>query len=490
MAGFSSATSPPPLPLPQSAALQEFAGELLALAGPLDPSAIAFDPASAFSSAAPSPGAAAAVASGSGSSGGRTQGGGTQTPAPTQGGRSGRPGRRSQGSPGGRGGGGSGSGGTWAAALALLADYLVDESVEVIRTAQYTLRLLLSTPEGQEALQQLDPALRPYLEAFRHGPGEPGAHKVAAGAAAQAAQAGAAEADSAGGRRLQLDSRHLWRCDGRPYDDWVCQLACAMLRKVRQHSRQGLQACAILMCAAASHASSAPCLLLPLVTCPLCVPAFNPTQHCPPHRRLAAPLWPAASAWPRASLRLRSCCCRTPLQTWRCSPTAAAWPCSWAASSRSSCCHACTATPRLPASSCPASTTCARFTWMPRWQAAAAGAVAARARRARRTAMQWPSTPRLSCGARCAGLSGGGSAEGGQEHLPARLLLAGYQRPLMCLVALAHFTLSTPLSLSTLCMALSTSSAPSAGVLGGGRLPRGGSRRCALRSTLHSPALH
>ena len=225
---------PAPSPIARSATLQEFAGELLALAGPLDPSAIAFDPASAFSSAAPSPGAAAAVASGSGSSGG-----GTQTPAPTQGGRSGRPGRRSQGSPGGRGGGGSGSGSTWAAALAQLADYLVDESVEVIRTAQYTLRLLLSTPEGQEALQQLDPALRPYLEAFRHGPGEPGTHKVAAGAAAQAAQAGAAEAGLAGGRRLQLDSRQLWRCDGRPYDDWVCQLACAMLRKVRAAQQAG-----------------------------------------------------------------------------------------------------------------------------------------------------------------------------------------------------------------------------------------------------------
>lgn len=227
------AFNPPPALLP-AMPLQEFAGELLALAGPLDPSAIAFDPAAAFSSAAPSPGAAPGAASGSSGSGGRTQGGGTQTPAATQGGRSARPGRRTQSSPGGRGGNGSsGSGGTWAAALALLADYLVDESVEVIRTAQYTLRLLLATAEGQEALQQLDPALRPYLEAFRHDSREAGAHRPVAAAAAQAASAGAAaEGASPGGRRLQLDSRQLWRCDGRRYDDWVCQLACAMLHKV------------------------------------------------------------------------------------------------------------------------------------------------------------------------------------------------------------------------------------------------------------------
>lgn len=212
----------PTLPIPP---LQEFAGELLALAGPLDPSAIAFDPAAAFSSAAAPGPAAPGVAAGASGGGGRSQ---CREATPgSQGGKGGRAGSAGRARPASAGGGsGAAGGGTWAAALALLGDYLVDESVEVIRTAQYTLRLLLATPEGQEALGALDSGLRPYLEVFQHtGTGQAGA---------SGAQPSAASPGALPGAPPELGSRQLWRCDARPYDQWVCDLACAMLRKVRR----------------------------------------------------------------------------------------------------------------------------------------------------------------------------------------------------------------------------------------------------------------
>ena len=53
------------------------------------------------------------------------------------------------------------------AALALLVEYLVDEDVAVIRSAQYTLRQLLTLPEGAEALRALDPVSQSYIQ-VRH----------------------------------------------------------------------------------------------------------------------------------------------------------------------------------------------------------------------------------------------------------------------------------------------------------------------------------
>ncbi|KAL4452130.1 hypothetical protein ABPG75_007792 [Micractinium tetrahymenae] len=214
------------------AELAEFSGELLALAGPLDPSAIAFDPASAFSPAQLGgsgsddlPGSAAGGTWASG--GGRTQGS-QQTPGAAGGGRGGSS-RHSRASPaGGRTAGGS-SGGTWAAALHLLGDYLVDESVDVIRAAQFTVRRLLTTPEGQAALQFTGPALQPYLQAFQHGASQADGFAQPVGDASSAGSTGAA----------RLDSRKLWRCD-RPYAAWVCELADAMLSKA---SRPTLASC-------------------------------------------------------------------------------------------------------------------------------------------------------------------------------------------------------------------------------------------------------
>lgn len=237
--------------------LQELSGELLALAGPLDPSAIAFDPSAAFSPAQPGgsgsdelPGTAGEGTWSSG--GGRTQGS-QQTPGAATGGRAGG----SRISPaGGRGSGGSGSGGTWAAALQLLGDYLVDESVEVIRAAQFTVRRLLATPEGQAALQQTGPALRPYLAAFQH---EPSAGEGFARPSGEAS-------DGADDGPTPLGSRQLWRCD-RPYAAWVCALADAVLSKVRwAWGRPGLGMTRRAILSNSPTATSLRC------ACPVCAP--------------------------------------------------------------------------------------------------------------------------------------------------------------------------------------------------------------------------
>lgn len=111
----------------------------------------------------------------------------------------------------------------------------MDESVEVISTAQDTLRLLLAAPEGQAALQALDPALRPYLEAFHPQSSRAPAAAATAGGSGWDAAAGSDVSGGSGGNGggPSLESRQLWRCE-QPYDAWVCQLACAMLGRVRR----------------------------------------------------------------------------------------------------------------------------------------------------------------------------------------------------------------------------------------------------------------
>ena len=53
------------------------------------------------------------------------------------------------------------------AALQLMADYLVDPDVRTIRSVQFTLRHLLSSERGREALSQLDAVTQSYLQ-VRH----------------------------------------------------------------------------------------------------------------------------------------------------------------------------------------------------------------------------------------------------------------------------------------------------------------------------------
>ena len=51
-----------------------------------------------------------------------------------------------------------------ATALRLMADFLVDPDVVVIKSAQFTLRHLLATQLGQDALSQLQPVSQGYLQ--------------------------------------------------------------------------------------------------------------------------------------------------------------------------------------------------------------------------------------------------------------------------------------------------------------------------------------
>ena len=115
----------------QDTTLTAFTGELLALAGPLDSSAIAFkmacSPQTQPTLKAPDPSDC--------------------TPAPSSGSSD-----------------GASLTAMMATALRLMADFLVDPDVVVIKSAQFTLRHLLATQLGQDALCQLDPVIQGYLQ--------------------------------------------------------------------------------------------------------------------------------------------------------------------------------------------------------------------------------------------------------------------------------------------------------------------------------------
>ena len=49
-------------------------------------------------------------------------------------------------------------------ALQLMADYLVDHHVVTIKSVQFTLRHLLASPMGRDALAQLDGVTQGYLQ--------------------------------------------------------------------------------------------------------------------------------------------------------------------------------------------------------------------------------------------------------------------------------------------------------------------------------------
>lgn len=106
-----------------------FAGELLALAGPLDPADIAFKPACAphtYTHHRPASKQQAVVQDSSIASSSLST--------------------------------------MLVAALQLMADYLVDPDVLVIRSAQFTLRHLLGTDLGRQAFEHLDPITQAYLQ--------------------------------------------------------------------------------------------------------------------------------------------------------------------------------------------------------------------------------------------------------------------------------------------------------------------------------------
>lgn len=173
-----------------------FAGELIARVGPLDPATIAFSAPKSASDALPLPAADAAAAPRAAA------------------------GRPSAAAVGRLGSGGEGNAPAPMLLLALrqLADLLVDGDVSVISTAQFTLRQLLRSAEGQNAIEALDATTQSYLRIYVRKPLQerPGVAPV-----------------------LPIDplwdlagNASLFLADDKPYSQWVCNLTHAILRRV------------------------------------------------------------------------------------------------------------------------------------------------------------------------------------------------------------------------------------------------------------------
>jgi hypothetical protein len=185
--------------------LAEFAGELLAVAGPLNSRSIAFD-------------AAALQKAGNNFTSNTLNGLTTRATTP-----------RTAGNTTGRSGSTKPSTtkskstimdtnmtthDTWIAVLEMLSDYVIDEDTAVVRAAQRTLRHVLSTEEGRAAEKGLDPRKRNLIEVFGALENQLGRNKNTA--------AGHAE------------NGLLWALGGRSYSTWVCDLAFVLLKRVRE----------------------------------------------------------------------------------------------------------------------------------------------------------------------------------------------------------------------------------------------------------------
>ncbi len=155
------------------ARLAEFAGELLAVVGPLPPGTIAFDAAALGAPPAPAPAGGAERAAGAAAD-------------------------------------------AWVAALRLLCDYAVEEDTAVVAAAQAAARRLLAAPAGRAALARLEPRARELVGIF-----------APAGAAGEAPRYPGAP-DS---RTAPAEARALWRLGGQPHGRWASALAHAMLRR-------------------------------------------------------------------------------------------------------------------------------------------------------------------------------------------------------------------------------------------------------------------
>jgi hypothetical protein len=103
---------------------------------------------------------------------------------------------------------------TWISALEMLSDYVIDEDTAVVKAAQRTLRHVLSSDEGREAEKGLDPRKRNLIQVFGVLENQLGKNKNTA--------AGHAE------------NSRLWAMSGRNYSAWVCDLAYVLLKRVRR----------------------------------------------------------------------------------------------------------------------------------------------------------------------------------------------------------------------------------------------------------------
>lgn len=193
----------------QDGQMAALAGELLALLGPLHPSAIAFTPHAVArplhdrKATEPQPSPAAAN------------------------------GKRNKAEPA--------AAGSWlGAALVQLHGFLTDGDVAVIKTAQSVLRRLLAGQDGRAALAKLDAAQLAHLQIFAQGAAKP---------------ADAAAPPVVPEHLDGLRSPQLLSLDGVAYDEWVCRFADALM----PHSTsRALRACRKM---AASQAPFAELLL-------------------------------------------------------------------------------------------------------------------------------------------------------------------------------------------------------------------------------------
>jgi len=184
--------------------LAEFAGELLAVAGPLHPRSIAFDATAlqkldqhlitgGTNSTTP-----VSTSKGTGSKSGSTK---PSTSRPQFGSRRTMDTNMTTRE-------------TWIAVLEMLSDYVIDEDTAVVKAAQRTLRHVLSTDEGREAQKGLDPGN--LIQVFGVFENQLGRNKNTAAGHAENAK--------------------LWAMSGRSYSAWVCDLAYVLLKRVRRYS--------------------------------------------------------------------------------------------------------------------------------------------------------------------------------------------------------------------------------------------------------------
>ena len=109
------------------------------------------------------------------------------------------------------------------AALLMLADFLIDRDVHVIKAAQITLRHLLSTKDGKSALDALSLEQRAYVVVFHTG-----LHL-----AAVPGRTSGPPTPGAAGARWNLANDKIWETAGRSYEAWACELTFALLLHVQ-----------------------------------------------------------------------------------------------------------------------------------------------------------------------------------------------------------------------------------------------------------------
>ncbi|KAL6847730.1 hypothetical protein ACP4OV_021858 [Aristida adscensionis] len=104
--------------------------------------------------------------------------------------------------------------------LKLLKTYLSDESVEMIDVTSQTLRGILSTAKGLNALQGLDSLDRSLLMVHSRGVNIQIVEQTIAGM------------EKYSGRELlfSLEDSAMWQTDGKTYEQWLCTLVSSLLR--------------------------------------------------------------------------------------------------------------------------------------------------------------------------------------------------------------------------------------------------------------------